>query len=146
LLLFALTGTGRNTTGCGVEEQRNYDLVAGKILACADLGMDWTMGVVDESGHPHLDAFAFDSLIAYKDPLGCYACGVHAYCGGRCPIEALNSDNLRLIQYCQLMRLHVGTVLNYLPQIKCLLDEQKISLQTLYDESALLTQFTDVTP
>jgi radical SAM protein with 4Fe4S-binding SPASM domain len=146
LILFLLSGTRRHTTGCGVEARRNYDLVGGKILACADLGMDWSMGQVDMQGIPHLDDFKFDRLIDYKQYLGCSECGVHGYCGGRCPVEALNSSAQRLIEYCQLMRLHVATVQQYLPRIQAELDRQGISLQQVYDRSAVIAQFTDVTP
>jgi radical SAM protein with 4Fe4S-binding SPASM domain len=146
LILYLLTETNRGTTGCGVEEKRNFDLVGGRILACADLGMEWELGRVDEQGHPHLESPNLDRLIDYKKHLGCYECGVHAYCGGRCPVEAVNSKPQRLIEYCQLMRLHVGIVQQYMPKILIALKQQHISLQQLYERSAKFAQFTDVTP
>ena len=146
LILYLLTETRRVTTGCGVEENRNFDLVGGRILACADLGMDWELGRVDEQGHPHLRTQDLDKLIDYKNLLGCYDCGVHAYCGGRCPVEAVTSTPQRLVEYCQLMRLHVGVVLEYMPRISAEFQEQGITPQRLYDRSAQYAQFTDVTP
>ena len=146
LILFLLTETYRGTTGCGVEARRNFDLVGGRILACADLGMEWALGRVDSEGHAHLGDLNLDRLIDYKKHLGCYDCGVHAYCGGRCPVEAVNSSPQRLIEYCQLMRLHVGIVLQYMPRILAEFERQHISPQQLYNRSAKFAQFTDVTP
>mgnify|MGYP000616263410 CR=1 FL=1 len=146
LILYLRTETNRGTTGCGVEENRNFDLVGGRILACADLGMEWELGRVDEQGHPHLETQDLDRLIDYKKHLGCYDCGVHAYCGGRCPVEAVTSTPQRLVEYCQLMRLHVGVVLEYMSRISAELQKQGITHHQLYDRSAKLAQFTDVTP
>jgi len=146
LILFFLTGIARQTTGCGVEARRNYDLIGGRILACADLGMDWAMGRIDPQGRIMLNDFSFDDLIEYKHYLGCHECGVHAYCGGRCPVQALNSSAQRLLEYCQLMRLHVGIVRQFLPRVQAELDRQNMTPQQLYDRSAVLAQFTDVTP
>jgi hypothetical protein len=44
------------------------------------------------------------------------------------------------------MRLHVDIVCRRLPEIKRLLETRRISLQRLYDHSAFLTRYTDVTP
>jgi len=146
LILYLLTETRRGTTACGVEENRNFDIMGGNILACADLGPQWKLGRVDDEGHAHLENPDFESLIDYKKHLGCYQCGVHSYCGGRCPVEAVNSTPRRMIEYCQLMRLHVGTVQEYMPKIIDGLQRQNITAQQLYDRSAKLAQFTDVTP
>ena len=146
LILYLLTETQRGTTGCGVEENRNFDIVGGRILACADLGMEWELGRVDAQGHPHLENPDLMRLVDYKEHLGCYQCGVHAYCGGRCPVEAVISTPQRLVEYCQLMRLHVGVVLQYMPRISAQFQKQGITPQQLYDRSAKLAQFTDVTP
>jgi len=146
LILFMLTDTVRGTTGCGVEENRNFDLVGGRILACADLGTEWELGYVDPKGHACLENLDFQRLIDYKKHLGCYNCGVHAYCGGRCPVQAVNSTPQRLIEYCQLMRLHVGIVQQYMPAILTELERHRISPQQLYNRSAIFAQFTDVTP
>ena len=51
-----------------------------------------------------------------------------------------------MIEYCQLMRLHVGMVREYMPKIIDELQRQNITAQQLYDRSAKLAQFTDVTP
>ena len=85
-------------------------------------------------------------MIEYKKSLGCDECGIHADCGGRCPVQAITGTKLRLEQYCQLMRLHVGIVQNYLPEIVKHIDRNNIKLQQIYDQSAFYAQFTDVTP
>jgi radical SAM protein with 4Fe4S-binding SPASM domain len=146
LILFLLTGKQRGTTGCGVEVQRNLDLTGGKILACSDLGPEWEIGYIEPSGQPHLIRRNYEKLIEYKQPLGCSQCGVHGYCGGRCPVEALHCEPKRLVEYCQLMRLHVGLVQGKIPQIQRWIRDRGISLQEIYDRSVFYVQFTDVTP
>lgn len=146
LVLFLLTGKRRGTTGCGVEVQRNLDLTGGKILACSDLGPEWEIGYVEPSGRPRLVRRNYEKLIEYKQPLGCHECGVHGYCGGRCPVEALHCQPKRLIEYCQLMRLHVGLVQRRIPEIQERIEKNGISLQDIYDRSVFYVQFTDVTP
>ena len=126
--------------------QRNLDLTGGKILACSDLGPEWEVGYVEPSGRPHLVRRNYEKLVAYKQPLGCWQCGVHNYCGGRCPVEALNCDPKRLVEYCQLMRLHVGLVQRRLSDIKAAIEKNEICLQEIYDRSVFYVQFTDVTP
>ncbi|HFB83328.1 MAG TPA: SPASM domain-containing protein, partial [Thermodesulfatator sp.] len=134
-------------TACGVELAKNYDLVDGRLHACADLPPEWALGEIGEDGSvifsvsPDLEA-----LVAYKESLGCSNCGVHAYCGGRCPVQALTGSPLRTLQYCQLTRLHVGLVLERLPELVSLLKRAKISLQDIYDHSAFLAPYTDVVP
>jgi hypothetical protein len=44
------------------------------------------------------------------------------------------------------MRLHVGTVIDYLPRITEIMARQAMPLRGMYDESAFFAQFTDVTP
>lgn len=146
LILFFLTGKRRETTGCGVEVQRNLDLTGGRILACSDLGPEWEVGYVDSSGRPHLDGRNYEKLVEYKHGLGCSQCGVHGYCGGRCPVESLHCDPKRLIEYCQLMRLHVGLVQRRMPQIRKRIGQWNLSVQEIYDRSVFYVQFTDVTP
>lgn len=145
LMLYLLTGKSRGATACGAELAANYDICGGKIHACADLPPDLALGAIAPDGSIDLDFPDLSHLIAYKDSLGCYTCGVHAYCGGRCPVQAAAAPEI-LAQYCALMRLHVEVVQDYLPDIAGLLKKHDISLQTLYNESAYLTQFTDVTP
>ena len=146
LLLYLLTGRKRRTTGCGVEVEGNYDIMGGRIYTCADMPMASAIGTIEEDGTPLLDKGDLSQFISYKDDLGCYQCGVHAYCGGRCPVQGLFSGAERLIQYCQLMRLHVGTVIDYLPRITEIMAGRAMPLRRMYDESAFFAQFTDVTP
>ena len=146
LVLYLLTGKKRNTTGCGVEVDRNFDIVSGKIYACADLPISEPIGVIAEDGTPKLGEFDLTRFTSYKNDLECLRCGVHAYCGGRCPVQALVSGAERLNQYCQLMRLHVGVVRDYIQQIADLMAEKNITAQDIYDRSAFFAQFTDVTP
>jgi hypothetical protein len=52
----------------------------------------------------------------------------------------------RLKQYCQLMRLHISIVHDYLDDIIAALEKYAITAQDIYDQSAYYTQFTDGTP
>ncbi len=145
LILYLITGKSRDASACGVELAANYDISGGQIHACADLPPDMALGAIAPDGSFELDRPDLSHLVAYKDSLGCYSCGIHAYCGGRCPVQAAAAPEI-LEQYCALMRLHVHVVQDYLPDIAGLLKKHDISLQTLYNKSAYLTQFTDVTP
>jgi hypothetical protein len=51
-----------------------------------------------------------------------------------------------MIQYCQLMRLHVGIIQSHCDDIIAVLRKNRMKLQDLYDQSAFFAQFTDVTP
>lgn len=146
LIVYLLTGKRRNGTGCGIEVERNYDIVGGRIYACADLPPEWEMGHIDTQGRPHLRVQDLTELVSYKRGLGCTVCGVHGYCGGRCPVQAQGADPVRMRQYCALMRLHVGVVQGYLQEICAILERTGMSVQDLYDGSAMYAQFTDVTP
>ncbi|MCX8022281.1 MAG: radical SAM protein [Syntrophorhabdaceae bacterium] len=146
LILYLLTGKKRKTTGCGVEVDRNYDIVGGNIYPCADMPLTEPIGYIRDDGEPVISPYRLSYLTAYKKELGCYECGVHSYCGGRCPVQAMASEAARLIQYCQLMRLHVGTVMEYIPELKTIIEKNEITLQQIYDKSAFFVQFTDVTP
>ncbi|HML75131.1 MAG TPA: 4Fe-4S cluster-binding domain-containing protein [Anaerohalosphaeraceae bacterium] len=146
LVLYLLSGKLRGSTACGVELEKNYDIAGGKIMACADLGPKWVLGLVNPDGSPEIQPKELSKLIAYKNELGCGSCGVHPYCGGRCPVEGLTASRQRLSEYCQLMRLHVAVVKEYLPHIQRAMKLQDIDLQRLYDHSAFYAQFTDVTP
>ncbi len=145
LLLYMLAGRARGTSACGVERAENYDIADGKVFACADLPPETSLGWIDADG-AHVETADLASLVDYKRDLGCYECGVHAYCGGRCPVEALTSRAERLVEYCQLMRLHVGVVAGYAADAARAMRIPGISLQDLYDRSAYYAQFTDVTP
>jgi len=146
LIIFALTGQRRNSSGCGVELADNFDLIDGKIHSCADLPPEMAIGHIDAQGHPHIRPVDLMGLVEYKKPLGCYQCGVHDYCGGRCPVQAHISSGERLGQYCQLMRLHVAVVLSHLDEIRAAMAAHGLTPQHLYDQAAFYAQFTDVTP
>ncbi|MGV1097887.1 radical SAM protein [Thiovibrio sp. JS02] len=146
LIAFALCGHRRNSSGCGVELAENFDLIDGKIHSCADLPPDLAIGHIEPDGTPRFRPHNLMALVEYKKHLGCNDCGVHAYCGGRCPVQAQISGTTRLRQYCQLMRLHVGVALEYLDQIREEMIRQGLSAQNLYDAAGFYAQFTDVTP
>jgi len=146
LVLYLLSGRKRNSTACGVELPRNYDIVDGRIHSCADLPLQYAIGTIDAEGNPHIKPQDLSWLTNYKNDLGCYKCGVHSYCGGRCPVQAVTGSLERLLQYCQLMRLHVSTVNDYLDEIAAALKKNKMTLQYIYDHSAFYVQFTDGTP
>lgn len=146
LLLYIFTGKRRQTTACAVEAKRNYDILGGKIYACSDLPKDYIIGNIDEQGQPEIQDADLAGLIEYKKHLGCDQCGIGAYCGGRCPVQAVTSGERRLLEYCQLMRLHVGIVKDYAAEIEGLLNERHYILQEIYDRCVFINQFTDVTP
>lgn len=146
LLLYLFTGKKRGSTSCGVELKRNYDILGSKLYACADLPKDFIIGDINNSGKVKIKKTKLSFLAAYKKDLGCYECGVVSYCGGRCPVQAFTSEEERLLQYCQLMRLHVAVVKEYAPCIKQLLVKAHHSFQDLYARSVFVNQFTDVTP
>jgi uncharacterized protein len=146
LVLFLLSGKARNSSACGVELSENYDLIDGKIHSCADLPPELAIGDIDGQGNLTFLPHDLMRLVSYKDSLGCSRCGVHAYCGGRCPVQAHAGSPERLLQYCQLMRLHVGTVLNSIGLIVAAMKKNGITAQQMYNESAIFAQFTDVTP
>ncbi|MBM3133412.1 MAG: radical SAM protein, partial [Chloroflexi bacterium] len=146
LVIYFLTGKARGSSACAVELARNFDLAGGKVHACADLPPEFAIGTIGDDGEPNLRSVSLSSLVHYKADMGCHECGVHGYCGGRCPVQALTSTAERLVDYCQLMRLHVGTVQRYIPQILRLLPSANLTPQDIYDESAFYAQFTDVTP
>lgn len=146
LILYILTGRERGSSGCGVEVADNFDLIAGAIHSCADLPGDMAIGTIAGDGTPVFKNFDLSGLVDYKKRIGCKACGVHAYCGGRCPVQAHISTPERLFQYCQLMRLHCGVVLDAMDDIVRAMRQRGISAQQLYNGSAFFTQFTDVTP
>jgi radical SAM protein with 4Fe4S-binding SPASM domain len=146
LVLYILTGKNRGSSGCGVEVADNFDLIAGTIHSCADLPMEMSIGRIAPDGTPVFRDFDLSTLVDYKKRLGCKACGVHSYCGGRCPVQAHISTPERLLQYCQLMRLHCAVVLEAMEEIAGLMRKHAVTAQRLYDESAFFTQFTDVTP
>jgi radical SAM protein with 4Fe4S-binding SPASM domain len=146
LILYLLSGKKRNSTACGVELTRNYDIVDGKIHSCADLPSQYSIGTISADGTPNIKSQDLSWLTLYKNDLGCSKCGVHSYCGGRCPVQAITGSYERLKQYCQLMRLHVSTVNDYIKDIISALETHSITAQDIYDQSAFYVQFTDGTP
>jgi uncharacterized protein len=146
LVLYLLTGRRRGTTSCAVEVAKNYDLINGKVHACADLPEEMAIGIIHEDGTPIIREYSLAPLVEYKKVLGCAECGVHPYCGGRCPVQALTGNAERLLQYCQLMRVHVGVVQDFMGSIVEAMRRAEIRAQMLYDSSAVIAQFTDVTP
>jgi uncharacterized protein len=146
LILFLLAGEERGHTACGVELAKNYDIVSGKVYPCADLPSCLSIGGLDENRKLKLDEYDLNSLVEYKSWLGCYQCGVHFYCGGRCPVQVVAGSKERTYQYCQLMRLHVGLVQDRIAAIISGLEKNGIALQALYDQSAFLAKYTDVVP
>ena len=146
LVLYLLAGKRRKSTACGVELARNYDIVDGRIHSCADLPEQYSIGTIAADGTPNVKKQDLSWLTNYKNDLGCKKCGVHAYCGGRCPVQAVTGSLERLLQYCQLMRLHVSTVNDHMDEIASALELHAITPQEIYDRSAYYVQFTDGTP
>ncbi len=146
LILFIITARERGHTACGVELAKNYDIVSGEIHSCADLPSSHSIGDLNKNGKLILKEYDLDALVKYKDWLGCYQCGVHPYCGGRCPVQVLAGSKECTYQYCQLMRLHVGIIKERVSDIMDSLKRYGITLQALYDRSAFLTKYTDVVP
>lgn len=146
LVVYLATGKERGHSACAVELAKNYDIVAGRVCACADLPPSLSFGEMDPAKGLDLKDRDLSPLVAYKDWLGCFECGVHAYCGGRCPVQVIAGSRERTVQYCQLMRLHVGIVQERIGKILKGLDMRGISLQEVYDRSVFLTKYTDVVP
>jgi uncharacterized protein len=144
LILYLATGRQRGHSACAVELAQNYDILDGRVFPCADLPAPLDLGQEREEGA--LKESDLANLVQYKDWLGCAQCGVHPYCGGRCPVQALAGSPERTVQYCQLMRLHVGIVQDRMDAISKGLDQANISFQSVYDRSAFLAKYTDVVP
>ncbi|MBN1272878.1 MAG: 4Fe-4S cluster-binding domain-containing protein [Candidatus Aminicenantes bacterium] len=146
LVLYLISGRSRGHTACGVEMKKNYDVVSGEVFPCADLPSSHSIGGLDKNGKLKLKEYDLKSLVAYKVDLGCGDCGVHAYCGGRCPVQVLAGSMERTLQYCQLMRLHVGIVQQHIEKIIESFHAHGITLQDVYDRSGFLAKYTDVVP
>ena len=143
LVLYLLEGRARGHSACSVECAENFDIVGGRVTACADLPL--SIGELP-AGLQGEDMPNLSSLVAYRAILGCDACGVDFYCGGRCPVQVLAGSPLRTRQICQLMRLHVGIVAKRLPEIDRAMREHGVGVQNLYDGSAYVARYTDVVP
>jgi len=146
LIIYLLSGRERGHTACAVELARNFDIVSGQVFACADLPHTEALGGLDEEGRLGLKEYDLAALADYKVDLGCFDCGVHFYCGGRCPVQALVGSAERTLQYCQLMRLHVGLVKERLPEIRAGLNRLGLGLDHVHQASAFLARYTDVVP
>jgi len=146
LILYFLTGKERGHTACGVELEKNYDIVSGKVYPCADLPPEMSINCTDLSRSTEIGEHSLDRFIEYKDQLGCFRCGVHAYCGGRCPVQAIAGSPERTRQICQLMRLHVGIIQEYLDEIVRSVKDHNITPQYIHGHSAFLAKYTDVVP
>jgi uncharacterized protein len=146
LILYYLTAKSRGSSACGVELAHNYDVMGGEVRPCADLPPEYTLGRIENDGSLAISEQELGLLVDYKQELGCYECGVHAYCGGRCPVQALTSTVDRLVQYCQMMRLHVAVIGEYIGEIEKRLAQHSIAMQDLWERSAYYAQLTDVTP
>jgi uncharacterized protein len=149
LLLYLFTRKRRGTTACAVEKMENFDIIGdGKVHACADLPETMSIGRISESGQIIFEPDARERLgriVSYKDELGCSACGVEPYCGGRCPVQANTGGIGRARQYCFMMREYVKTVKDYAGRIADLMVAEGITPEDLY-RSAHITKFADVTP
>jgi len=146
LVLYFLTGKERGHTACGVELDKNYDIVSGNVYPCADLPPEMSVGCFDLDGKIGLGEVNLAKFVDYKEHLDCFRCGVHPYCGGRCPVQAIAGSPERTRQICQLMRLHVGLVQERMDEIIEGLKIHNISLQYIYESSAALAKYTDVVP
>ena len=144
LVLYLVAGKERGHTACAVELAQNYDVMGGKIYACADLPP--SLGGFIEADDSDFAESDLSRLVEYKNWLGCPECGVRPYCGGRCPVQALCGSRERTLQICQLMRLHVGIVQERIVDILTGLRRNGISLQDVYDRSAYIARYTDVVP
>ena len=143
LVLYLLEGTRRGHSACAVELAENFDIVGGRVTACADLPLSIgeLPSALQSQSLPDLS-----SLVAYRSVLGCDVCGVGFYCGGRCPVQVLAGSPLRTRQVCQLMRLHVGIVAERLTDISRAMRQHGIGVQDLYERSAYVARYTDVVP
>jgi uncharacterized protein len=149
LLLYLFMKKTRGTTACAVERMENFDVIGdGRVHACADLPEAMSIGRILESGEIEFEADARErvaAIVSYKTDLGCSACGVDPYCGGRCPVQANTGGIGRARQYCFMMREYVKTVKERASRIADLMVEKGITPRDLY-RSAHLTKFADVTP
>lgn len=146
LILYLLSAKNRGTSACGVELSTNFDIIGGKIQVCSDLPEEYNIGYIEKDGEVHITKNKLDCLLDYKKSLQCSNCGIHPYCGGRCPVQAITGAT-RLKEYCQLLRLHVAVVNEYIEQIENIMsDNESINPQKIYTKSAKYDQYTDVTP
>jgi uncharacterized protein len=144
LLLYSFMGRQRGHTACAVETSEHFDILGGRVHACADLPESF--GAYSAPGEAGIPVAVLQSLVAYKKHLGCNYCEAHWYCGGRCPVQAMAGSEARTRQICTLMRIHVGVVLRHAVEIAKLMNKWNITHQNLYDSSAVMARYTDVVP
>lgn len=144
LVLYFLEGKKRGHTACGVELAQNYDIKEGRVHACADLPP--SLGAHSTDGAIDIPEAILQSLVAYRETLGCRSCSMYFYCGGRCPVQAMAGSPERTRQICKLMHIHINTVKRHIRHINKMLLKNHISRQQLYDASAFITRYTDVIP
>ena len=113
LVLYYMEGKQRGHIACAVELAQNYDILGGRVHACADLPTSY--GAFGDSGSAEIPSGKLEALVEYKKTLGCRRCGAHWYCGGRCPVQAIVGSPERTKQVCKLMQLHVSTVKRHYP-------------------------------
>ncbi len=144
LVLYLLSRRVRGHSACAVELNENYDIVGGRLTACADLPL--SLGLLPPDSTEKGAAPSLGFLVSYRGSLGCLDCGVYPYCGGRCPVQVLSGSPERTVQICQLMRLHVGLVQQRLDDITHAMTQSGITVARLYGASARLARYTDVVP
>lgn len=107
LIYFLARNIRRGHTACGVEKFKNFDLLGGKILPCADLGEEFSLGEITQEGLIKFEKIRAQEILArlvsYKEVWGCGDCEAEFYCGGRCPVLVKTSIK-RAKQYCELTK------------------------------------------
>jgi radical SAM protein with 4Fe4S-binding SPASM domain len=149
LFFFLLKGIRRGQTGCGVEKMRSFDVLAGKILPCVDMGEELILADFRKDEIKNLDLSKLQdkllSLVSYKDWLGCNTCEAEFFCGGRCPVLIKTSPE-RAMQYCVLIKDLVSLAQTFLPEVKKALKAHNLSEENLYYPYGYLNLLTDVIP
>ncbi len=144
LVLYLLEGKKRGHTACAVELAQNYDILGGRVYACSDLPP--SLGAYAAEGGIDIAPATLQSLVSYRDKLGCHSCNMYFYCGGRCPVQALAGSPQRTEQICKLIHIHVNTVKQHTGYIGRMLSKHGITRQQVYDRSAFIARYTDVIP
>lgn len=142
IYFFLIKGIRRGHTGCSVERLRNFDVVAGKVLPCVDLGDEIAIDDIND-----LEKYKkiLDKIVDYKDILGCKICPSEFYCGGRCPVLVKVSPH-RARQYCTLMRDFVKIAKNRVELVERALRNINLRVEELYFPYGYLVLLTDVVP
>ncbi len=149
LFYFLLKGIRRGQTGCGVEKLRNFDILAGRLFPCVDLGEEIEIKF-NSNGKNKIDSLEevkreLLNLVSYKEIFGCFQCEAEFYCGGRCPVLIKTSPE-RARQYCELTRGMVRFAKIRAEKVKNLLEKAGFTLEDLYFPYGYLVLLTDVVP